>query len=174
MPVTGGEFMRYVLFGRRGQRRLASEKGQNLVETAAVIIPLLLLTFAIIDFSGVFYVYLALENGLSQATRYAITGQRKQVTDPLSGITTTLDRRNSIIRAMQETTPTLDLSGANFTFTNITNGAGEQTGGPGDIVRVTVTYNWNIITPLVKPFFTGGRIALQVNSTVKNESFPTS
>ena len=64
MPVTGGEFMRYVLFGRRGQRRLASEKGQNLVETAAVIIPLLLLTFAIIDFSGVFYVYLALENGL--------------------------------------------------------------------------------------------------------------
>jgi Flp pilus assembly protein TadG len=139
-----------------------------------VIIPLLLLTFAIIDFAGVFYVYLALENGLSQATRYGITGQRKTVTDPMTGLPTTLDRRNSIIRSMQEATPTLDLSGANFTFSNITNATGEQTGGPGDIFRVTVTYNWNIMTPLVKPFFTNGCITLQVNSAVKNETFPSS
>ena len=36
---------------------------------------LLLLTFSIVDFAALFYVYLALENGASQATRYAVTGQ---------------------------------------------------------------------------------------------------
>jgi Flp pilus assembly protein TadG len=48
--------------------------GSNLVE-AAIITPLLLmLTMAIVDFASVFYVYLALENGVSSATRYAVTG----------------------------------------------------------------------------------------------------
>ena len=44
---------------------------------AAIITPLLLLlTFSIVDFGALFYVYLALENGVSQATRYGVTGQR--------------------------------------------------------------------------------------------------
>jgi len=42
---------------------------------AAIITPfLMLLTFSIGDFASIFYVYLALENGASQATRYAVTG----------------------------------------------------------------------------------------------------
>ena len=43
---------------------------------AALVTPLLLfLTFAIIDFAIMFYVYLALGSGVGQATRYATTGQ---------------------------------------------------------------------------------------------------
>jgi Flp pilus assembly protein TadG len=43
---------------------------------AALITPLLLLlTLSIIDFGAMFYVYLALENGASLATRYGITGR---------------------------------------------------------------------------------------------------
>ena len=43
---------------------------------AAIITPLLLLlTFSIVDFAAIFYAYLALEHGVSQATRYAVTGQ---------------------------------------------------------------------------------------------------
>jgi Flp pilus assembly protein TadG len=42
---------------------------------AAFILPLpLMLTFSVIDFACLFYVHLAIENGISQATRYAITG----------------------------------------------------------------------------------------------------
>ena len=56
-----------------------------------MIIPLLLLlTFAIIDFSTVLYIYLTLENGVSQATRYAVTGQ--QMNDPNNAGTETLTR----------------------------------------------------------------------------------
>src|SRR5205085_11437935 len=50
-------------------------RGSNLVEAALVTPLLLLLTFAIADFGGLFYAYLALENGVSQATRYGVTGQ---------------------------------------------------------------------------------------------------
>ena len=51
-------------------RRLLDQRGTNLVEAALVIPLLLLVTLAIVDFASLFYVRLALENGVSQATRY--------------------------------------------------------------------------------------------------------
>ena len=60
-------------FSQRIRRLLRDTAGVNIVE-AAIITPLLmLLTFSVVDFASLFYVYLALENGLSQATRYAAT-----------------------------------------------------------------------------------------------------
>ena len=50
--------------------------GANLVEAAIVTPPLLLLTFAICDFAAVFFVYLALESGVTQATRAGVTGNQ--------------------------------------------------------------------------------------------------
>ena len=56
-------------------KRLGDAKGTALLE-AAIITPLfLLLTFSIVDFGGMFYAYLALENGVSLASRYGVTGQ---------------------------------------------------------------------------------------------------
>ena len=60
----------------RNVRRLSDSKGANLVEAAIITPLLLLLTLAIVDFSAMFYCYLALEHGVSQATRYAVTGQQ--------------------------------------------------------------------------------------------------
>ena len=55
-------------------KRLRDADGQSMIE-AAIITPLmLLLTIGIIEFGAVFYVFLSLQNGVSQATRYAITG----------------------------------------------------------------------------------------------------
>ena len=59
---------------RRLFRRLRSSRGATLVEAALIIPLLLLITFSIVDFGALFYVYLALENGVSQATRTAVTG----------------------------------------------------------------------------------------------------
>ena len=59
----------------RNVRRLGDSKGANLVEAAIVTPLLLLLTLGIVDFAAMFYCYLALEHGVSQATRYAVTGQ---------------------------------------------------------------------------------------------------
>ena len=99
---------------------------------------LLLLTFGIMEFATMFYVYLALENGVSQATRYGVTGNLKD--DPMNP-GTPLTRAESIKLAMRQATPTLTIPDAAFTFSHLPAGGGAWvggTGGPGEIEKVTV------------------------------------
>jgi len=144
-----------------------SERGQNLIE-AAVIVPLfLLLTFGLIDFGTVFYTYLALENGVSQATRYAVTGQ--QMDDSMNP-GQKLPRDQSIRIAMRQATPTLSIPDSAFSFYDVTKSTAGS-GGPGDVIRVSVNYNINLFTPLLRSFFTNGQLSLTVSSTMKNENY---
>jgi hypothetical protein len=139
---------------------------------AAIITPLLvLLTFGIVDFSSLFYVYLALENGVSQATRYSITGQT--MSDPGGG-GANLSRGDSIKAKMREATPTLTIPDSAFVFSYMPPGGSSWSGGmggPGSIQRVQINYTWTLFTPLMRPFFPSGQINLSVSSTMKNESF---
>jgi Flp pilus assembly protein TadG len=147
---------------RRSFRRLGDARGANLVEAAIVTPLLLLLTLAIVDFSAMFYAYLALEHGVSQATRLAITGRT-------SG---TMNREESIKARMRESTPTLTIPDNAFAFSFMAPSStvwNPGLGGAGDVGRVTVTYNWQFMTPLIRPFFSGGQINLSVSSTMKNE-----
>jgi Flp pilus assembly protein TadG len=133
-----------------------------MVEAAFVTPLLLLLTFSIVDFASVFYVYLALENGLSQASRYGVTGQQ------IAGQT----REDSIKQAMRDATPTLTIDDDAFAFSHLPLGGGAWAGGmggPNDIGKVTVNYTWTIMTPLIRPFFDGGQITLTVESAMKSE-----
>jgi Flp pilus assembly protein TadG len=143
--------------------RLRSSRGSTLVEAAFITPLLLLLTFAIVDFGALFYIYLSLESGVSQATRFAVTGAS----------TPGMTREEAIRDAMRRATPTLTIPDAAFTFSFMPPGAStwsSGTGGAGDIGRVTVRYTWNIMTPLIRPFFTGGQITLRVESAMKNEA----
>jgi len=151
----------------RTNKNLSSCRGANLVEVAIILSLLLSLTFAVIDFGSVLYVYLALENGVSQATRYAVTGQ--QMPDP-NDPQQKLPREESVRRAMRQATPTLPIQDSNFTFYNVTKGV-SGAGGPNDVIRVTINYTWNSFTPLLRPFFNNGQINLRVSSTMKNEPF---
>lgn len=151
----------------RNVRRLSDAKGANLVEAAIITPLLLLLTLAIVDFASMFYGYLALEHGVSQATRLAITGQT------LTGPSGAMNRQESIKYRMRESTPTLTIPDSAFSFSFMAPGASSWSGGvggPGDIGRVTVTYPWTFMTPLVRPFFAGGQVTLRVESTMKNEA----
>ena len=56
--------------------RLRSSRGSTLVEAALITPLLLLLTFSIVDFGALLYIYLSLESGVSQATRFAVTGSQ--------------------------------------------------------------------------------------------------
>jgi TadE-like protein len=148
---------------RRVFRRLSDSEGNTLLE-AAIITPLLLLvTFAVIDFGALFYVNLALQNGVSLATRYGVTG------NVMPGLTL----ENSIMTAMRQNTPNLTLDDSAFVFSHLTPGGTVWLGGtaaPGDIERVTVNYNWQIMTPMIRPFFTNGQINFSVQSSMKTES----
>lgn len=158
------------VFSQRIRRLLRDTAGVNIVEAAIITPLLLLLSFSVVDFASVFYVYLSLENGLSQATRYAVTGQLMD--DPASP-GTKLSRADSIKAAMRQATPTLTIGDAAFSFSHMPPGGGAWTagvGGPGDIEKVSVDYTWSIMTPLLRPFFPGGRIRFVVDSVMKNES----
>jgi Flp pilus assembly protein TadG len=143
-------------------RRLKSNRGTQLLETALVLPLLLLITFSIIEFGAMFYAYLALENGVSQATRYGVTG----------AVSGSLSRQDSIKAAMRDATPTLTINDSAFTFDYLPQGGSawlSGPGGPGDIEKVTINYTWDFMTPLIRPFFTNGQLQLQVSSSMKNE-----
>jgi hypothetical protein len=152
----------------RNVRRLGDSKGANLIEAAIVTPLLLLLTLAIVDFSAMFYAYLALEHGVSQATRLAITGRTLNDSGGSA-----MSREESIKYRMRESTPTLTIPDGAFSFSFMPPNASSWsggTGGPGDVGRVTVNYTYTFMTPLVRPFFASGRLNLRVQSTMKNEA----
>ena len=104
---------------RRLRSRLAEARGTALVE-AALITPLLLfLTLSIVDFGAMFYCYLALENGVSQASRFAVTGN--VLNDP-NNPGNPLSRTDSIKAAMRQATPTLTIPDAAFSFNHMAQG----------------------------------------------------
>jgi Flp pilus assembly protein TadG len=147
---------------RRIVSRIRDSRGATLVEAAIITPLLLLLTFSIVDFASLFYVYLALENGVSQATRYAVTG----------AIEAGMTREQSIKAAMRNATPTLTLGDGVFSFSHLPPGAttwSSGTGAENDIGKVTINYQWTLMTPLIRPFFTGGQVTVRVESAMKNE-----
>jgi len=144
-------------------------RGTNLVEAAFVTPLLLLMTFAIVDFGGLFYAYLALESGVSQATRFGVTGQ--QLADP-NNPQVNLSRTDSIKLAMRRATPTITIPDNAFSFSHLPEGqtvwlAG--TGGPKDVEKVQIDLNWDLMTPLIASFFPNGKLTLRVSSSMKNE-----
>jgi hypothetical protein len=129
----------------------------------ALVLPLLfLLTFSIVDFASLFYVYLALENGVSQAGRFAVTGN-------VSG---GLSREDSIRKAMRDATPTLTVEDGDFSFSHRVPGGMSWlagTGDPGDISKVNVSHNWKLMTPFIREFFASNMITIKVESAMLNE-----
>ena len=72
----------------------------------------------------------------------------------------------------RQATPTLTLPDNVFSFSHLPPGASTWVSGTGaenDIGKVTVTYRWNLMTPLIRPFFTNGQLVLRVESAMKNE-----
>ena len=121
-------------------RRLKESRGANIVEMAIVMPLLFLLTFSIVDFGSIFYAYLALENGVSQAARYGVTG------NTLAGKT----REESIREAMREATPRITIEDGAFAFSHMVPGGVSWqagSGNPGDVSKVQVTHSWPNITP---------------------------
>jgi Flp pilus assembly protein TadG len=161
MTMMGGSQSRSTTCRRR-RCRWRDSSGSSLVEAALITPLLLLLTFALIDFGSIFYAYLALENGVGQATRYGVTGNQ------VAGIS----RESSIMKAMRDATPTLAIADGAFAFSHLSPGTVVWTagaGGPNDVEKVTVTYPWQLMTPMVRVFFPGGRVTLTVESAMKNE-----
>jgi len=145
--------------------------GNNLLEAAIVTPLLLLLTFGIVDFATMFYVYVSMESGVSQATRFVVTGATKDDPDNPG---TPMGTEGSIVAAMKDAVSTLDVDSMNFSFSHMAPGAttwASGAGGPGDISKVTVEYSWKPLTPILGKLLSdsNGRMSMKVESAMKLE-----
>jgi uncharacterized membrane protein (UPF0127 family) len=155
-------------------RRVRETAGTSILEAAIITPLLLLLTLSVVDFGVLFYVYLALENGVSQATRYGVTGN--VLADP-SNPANNLSHDDSIKLAMRQAAPTLTIPDGAFSFSFMPAGGGvwqPGSGGPNQLERLSVVYTYQFLNPLLWPFFPGGQITLNVESAMKNEGAPPS
>jgi len=153
----------------------ANDSGQTLIEFAIAAMVFLLLVLGIMDFANLFYYKLTLQSAVRQAGRYAITGQC--VTD--SSGACSLSRYNSIIQTLQSYSNGIlnssnTTSDVTITCTPQGGGCPNTAGGPGDIVKITVTYPYHVMTAPVAKFFSGGLYTITVSATFTNEPFPPS
>ncbi len=136
------------------------DTGSTLVEFVFAGSVFFLLLISIFDFSYVYLYKMELQNAVRQAGRYAITGQS------LSGAS----RYSSILQKVSDLTQGL-ANASNTTVCSSSGGCGNA-GGPGDVVTVTVNYDYHFHTPLINQFFTNGKYTIKVSSSFTNESFP--
>ena len=145
------------------------------METAIGIVLLLVLTFSVVDAGMLFFAYLTLQNGVTEATRFAVTGQQAQDPNDPGNL---LSREDTVRRLVKASTPGLGIRDDNeIDFQDVTNGppGPRGMGGPDSVIQVTVTHQWQLLSPLFWPFVgNGGRITLRASATMKNEPFPSS
>ena len=152
--------------------------GQATVELALATVLLFGLLFAIIDLGVLFFVNLTMQSAVRAGTRYAVTGQ--------SNLDPNGNRMAALIQAIKNNSyglydknlhnpkdPTVSvITPGNVTFSNY---SGTPTtgnpGNPGQVIEVSLTYTWPLMTPLLKPFFPNGQYTFTVKSTMTNEPF---
>jgi Flp pilus assembly protein TadG len=151
------------------------DNGQTLVEFALVLPVFFVLLFGFMDLGIMFFVNLTMQHAVREGTRYAITGQSEGT-----------DRRSAMIQKIKDSSyglydknlhdpkdPVINvIIPSKVTYTNYS--GTPQTGNPGnsgDVVVVSLTYTWPLLTPILRPFFSGGQYTFTVKSTMRNESF---
>lgn len=134
--------------------------GQALVEFTLVLPLLLVLFFSIIEFSLFFYTRIALRHVVRESARFAVTGNF--LTDSAG---TPMTRAQSIQHMILAGAPGITIIPANITLTP----AGG--GGPGEVVRIAVSYTYNAKLPPFRLFFPSGRLMINVATVTKNEIF---
>jgi hypothetical protein len=175
-----------------------SEGGAAMVEFGFVAPLFIALVCAIMEFSGVMFVQAILEGSAREASRYGLTGFTSGGVSREDQILAIVENNTYGIIDMDELEmdtlvydsfadigepePFTDENGNDVwdndePYTDI-NGNGTWDpdmgaaglGGPGDVVIYRMSYNWDIMIPLFRPFF-GDSITLQSNIAVRNEPF---
>lgn len=145
-------------------------KGQTTVEFALTAGILLFLLIVLVDFSVMLYVNLTMQHAVRQATRSAVT--RKGGGDPRGALISEIrENSNGLYEkiALDEKEPVVMVVTPSATEPPA-RAVVADTGEPGDLITVSLTYSWPLLNPLFRSFFTGGAYEFTVSSTMKNES----
>lgn len=176
--------MRRLLPASVARRFVRHEEGAAAVEFALVSIPFLALTFAIIETALVFFAGQTLEAAVADSARLIMTGQaqtagysqanfKTQVCNRIYGL---FDCANNLYVDVKSYTTFASIS----TAQPITNGqlnTANMTyvpGGPGDIVVVSLYYQWPIYVSLLSDNLsnlTGNSKLLVATAAFRNEPY---
>ena len=148
------------LQGQCTVRRCSDTSGQALVEFTVVLPLLLMLFFGIIEFGLYFYTRISLRHVVRESARYAITGN--VLTDSTGAPMT---RAKSVEYMILHGAPAVPLTPANITMTPA------DGGGPGQVVRIDVSYSYSAKLPPFSLLFPGGQLMIKVGTVTKNENY---
>lgn len=147
----------------RSVNPLRSSRGQAFVETGIALIVLLGFVFSVIDAGMMFWTYVTLENAVSEATRFAATGQT--LTDPGNG--NQLSRIDSIKLKARTEANGIQLPDGEFVFNNLTDGTADA-GGPNDVIQVTINHSYTPVFPILF-LVSQSAFDIHLSSTMLNE-----
>ena len=155
--------------GVRGRR------GATLIEFAIVLLLLLLLIFAIVEFGRYFFVQHTLQFATREGARVGLVG--RQITDAGGN---TLSRTASIVQtikskasvAVKPADVAVSVFPVDATFTDPSGWQTTQDAGlPGSYMRVRARYTYRFITPLIGAFVPSRSKVIEVQATYRNELF---
>lgn len=141
-----------------------------IVEAGLAIPVIVVLVLGVLDFARVHHTRSRLQNAVSQATRFAITGNKLGDADN-PGLY--LTREDSILRLVKKISGFSDINaGSVEIFTVNPDGSMRQgAGGPGDVVLVTVSYHVEVFTPGLALVFPGSTYRFSCTARFRNEEF---
>ena len=143
-----------------------NRKGQSTIEFALTALLLLTILLSVAELAMMFYVNLTMQHAVRQGTRLAITGppgdRRSQLVQRIKDSSNGLYDKNALPRK----DPTVSVLTPTKGFDNY---SVAETGKPGDIIIVSLTYAWPLLTPALKPAFSDGRYTFTVRATMRNE-----
>ncbi len=157
-------------------KRTLKQRGVVTVEFA-LLAPLLFLLLCIaMDMGIALWVNLTMQYAVREGARYAVTGQSNL--DPNA---TNQQRYLAIVQEIKDSSMGLytlvspsyviTINGATQTYNTQTSYGTGMFGNPGDIVVLQINCIWPLLTPLVSPFFAGGKYTFSVATTMRNEGF---
>ena len=134
-------------------------RGQALAEFALASSVLLLLLFAITEFSRHYYARLSARQAVAEAARFAITGQI--LDDPDTGVPMT--RAESIEHVIMRTADSLPLVVEGIELDPA------DGGGPNEVVSIRANYRFYFTSGEIIRSFAPVSVAFTVATTVRNE-----
>ena len=144
----------------RTVRRCTNTSGQALVEFTMVLPLLLMLFFGILEFGLYFYTRVSLRHVVRESARFAVTGN---VLSDSAG--KPMSKAQSIEQLILTGAPSIQLTPSNITLTPA------DGGGPGQVVRIDVSYAYTAKLPPFVLIFPKGRLMINVATVTKNENY---
>lgn len=159
-------------------RRRRQRDGQSTVEFALVFPFFILCILGVVDFSRYMFFDQSLAHTVRSGLRVAVTGrvlenpEFDEKNDPPED--EFLSRRETIIRAIELNNVANVEIKANGNANDTLILQPSDGGGPGDLVTVTMTYDFSFITPLLNFIVDptdGGNFVIRQEATYRNEQF---